>query len=75
MIGAQLRENVGALTGSGVAFAIGVVGTIYGCLGVAGALQNAFNRVWAIPRNERPNPIYCACAACSCCSCSAAACS
>ena len=57
IIGAQLRENVGALTGSGVAFAIGVVGTIYGCLGVAGALQNAFSRVWAIPRNERPNPI------------------
>jgi YihY family inner membrane protein len=30
---------------------------LYGCLGAAGALQNAFNHVWAVPRNRRPNPI------------------
>jgi len=27
------------------------------CLGAAGATQNAFNRAWAVPRNQRPNPI------------------
>jgi membrane protein len=56
IIGAQLRENVNSLKGSGVALAIGIVGTLYGTLGVTGAVQNAFNRAWAVPRNERPNP-------------------
>jgi len=34
-----------------------IVVTLYGCLGAAGATQNAFNRVWAVPRDRRPNPI------------------
>ena len=57
IIGSQLRDNVHALKGSGVALAVGIVGTLYGCLGLAGATQNAFNRAWAVPRNERPNPL------------------
>jgi YihY family inner membrane protein len=57
IIGSQLRDNVHALKGSGVALAVGILGTLYGCLGLAGATQNAFNRAWAVPRNERPNPI------------------
>lgn len=57
VIGSQLRDNVQSLSGSGVGLAIGVVVTLYGCLGVAGAAQNAFNRAWAVPRNRRPNPI------------------
>jgi membrane protein len=48
---------VHALKGSGVGLAVGILGTLYGCLGAAGATQNAFNRAWAVPRNERPNPI------------------
>jgi membrane protein len=57
VIGSQLRENVHSLTGSGVGLVVGIVGTIYGCLGAAGAIQNAFNRAWSVPRNQRPNPI------------------
>jgi membrane protein len=57
VIGSQLRDNVHALKGSGVALGVGILGTLYGCLGLAGATQNAFNRAWAVPRNERPNPI------------------
>jgi len=57
IIGIQLRANVQALKGSGLGLAIGIVVAIYGSLGAAGATQNAFNRAWAIPRNERPNPI------------------
>jgi membrane protein len=36
---------------------VGIVGTLYGCLGAAQATQNALNRAWAVPRNVRPNPI------------------
>lgn len=57
IIGSQLRDDVQSLKGSGVGLVIGIVVAIYGCLGAAGAIQNAFNRAWAVPRNERPNPI------------------
>jgi len=57
ILGPQLRENVHALRGNGVGLAVGIIGTLYGALGAAGATQNAFNRIWAVPRNERPNPI------------------
>ena len=57
VIGSQLRDNVHSLTGNGAGLAVGILLTLYGCLGVAGAMQNAFNRAWAVPRNRRPNPI------------------
>ena len=56
VIGAQLRENVQSLKGSDLGLGVGIAGTLYGCLGMAGAMQNAFNRAWAVPRNRRPNP-------------------
>ncbi len=57
VIGQQLAENVQSLRGSGVAVVVGLVGGLYGSLGVVQAAQNAFNKVWAVPRNSRPNPI------------------
>ena len=36
---------------------VGVLGSVYGALGVAQAVQNLMNVAWAIPRNRRPNPI------------------
>jgi YihY family inner membrane protein len=54
IIGDQLKTNVHSLNGSGVALVIGVVGTLYGGLGVCNAAQNAFNRVWHVPMTERP---------------------
>ncbi len=56
MIGDQLGDPRG-LRGSATAVAIGLVGSIYGALGVANATQNAMNTMWAVPRNRRPNPI------------------
>jgi inner membrane protein YhjD len=56
IIGSQLQSDVETLEGSGVGLVVGILGTVYGSLGVAGAAQNAFHRAWAVPRNERPNP-------------------
>ncbi|NED61386.1 YihY/virulence factor BrkB family protein, partial [Streptomyces sp. SID10244] len=56
VVGEQLGES-GQLSGSSAAVTIGVVSAIYGALGVSVAIQNAMNIVWAVPRNERPNPI------------------
>jgi YihY family inner membrane protein len=56
IIGSQLRSNVTGYHGSGAALVIGIIGSIYGGLGIAQAGQNAMNAVWSVPRNDRPNP-------------------
>jgi membrane protein len=57
VIGQQLGDNVESLRGSAVAVVVGLLGGLYGSLGVVQAAQNAFNEIWAVPRNSRPNPI------------------
>jgi YihY family inner membrane protein len=56
VIGGQLGQP-GGLHGSGIAIIVGVLGSLYGALGVAQAVQNAMNVMWAVPRNRRPNPL------------------
>lgn len=56
VVGDQLSDPA-AISGNGVALAVGILGTVYGGLGVAQAVQNAMNTVWRIPRYARPNPI------------------
>ncbi|SNQ51584.1 putative membrane protein [Frankia canadensis] len=58
IIGDQLRDDVQALRGSGAAVAIGVLGAVYGSLGVARAIGNALDTAWAVPRRSRPNPFF-----------------
>jgi len=57
LVGAQLEQNISSFQGSGVALAIGIVGTLYGALGVMQAAQAAFNRIYAVPRFAQPNPL------------------
>ncbi len=56
VVGTQLADPRG-LSGSGTGLAIGILGTLYGGLGVAQAAQNAMNTIWRVPRNSRPNPL------------------
>jgi YihY family inner membrane protein len=55
IVGTQLADPKG-MSGSGVGLTLGILGTIYGGLGVAQAAQNAMNTIWRVPRNNRPNP-------------------
>ena len=57
VLGQQLAGNVQSLRGSLVAVVVGLVGGLYGSLGVVQAAQNAFNKVWAVPRHARPDPV------------------
>lgn len=57
VIGDQIASNVHSLHGSVFGLVIGIVGSVYGGLGVVQAAQNALNRMWAVPRGSRPNPI------------------
>jgi YihY family inner membrane protein len=47
-----------SLTGSGVGLAIGVVGSLLAGMGITGATQNAFNRIWSVPFKHRPNFVF-----------------
>lgn len=44
-----------SLKGSAAALAIGIVGSLLAGMGIMGAAQNAFNRIWAVPFKSRPN--------------------
>jgi YihY family inner membrane protein len=44
------------LSGGVVGIVVGVLGALYGGLGVAQAVQHAMNTAWSVPRNSRPNP-------------------
>jgi membrane protein len=55
VVGAQLQEP--SRIGGGVTgLVIGILGALYGALGVAQALQYTTNTAWRVPRNNRPNP-------------------
>lgn len=56
VVGAQLAQPHG-ISGSGFGLVVGVLGTMYGGMGVAQAAQNAMNTIWRVPRNDRPNPL------------------
>jgi membrane protein len=56
LIGEQLGTPEGLSGGTG-AIVIGIVGSLYGGLGVAVAVQNAMNVAWSVPKNLRPDPI------------------
>ncbi|OBF24245.1 ribonuclease BN [Mycobacterium kubicae] len=55
VIGSQLHQPEG-LSGGTTAVIVGVLGALYGGLGVGQAVQNAMNSVWDVPRNNRPDP-------------------
>ncbi|WP_432547259.1 YihY/virulence factor BrkB family protein [Kineococcus sp. SYSU DK004] len=55
-----LREDLqspGRIGGGAVGLVVGTVGALVGAMGVGLALQNAVNVAWAVPRNERPDPL------------------
>lgn len=56
VIGDQLSQPT-HLSGGVAGVLIGVLGALYGGLGIAVALQNAMNIAWGVPRYERPNPV------------------
>jgi uncharacterized BrkB/YihY/UPF0761 family membrane protein len=53
VIGHQIHLH--ALTGRVSSLVIGLIVSLLASLGVTGAAQNAFDRVWAVPLKERPD--------------------
>jgi membrane protein len=55
IVGTDIGKNIHALHGNAASLIIGILGALWGGLGVTNASQNAFNKVWAVPHRERPN--------------------
>jgi YihY family inner membrane protein len=56
IISTQLELH--SLKGSNAGLAIGIVGSLLAGLGITGATQTAFNRIWTVPFKDRPNFIF-----------------
>jgi membrane protein len=57
VIGDQIARNIRSFHGSVVGLVIGMLGCVYGGLGIVQATQTTLNKVWGVPRNARPNPV------------------
>jgi membrane protein len=56
VVGKQLSDPA-RIGGGSVGLIVGILGSLYGGLGVAQALQYAMNTAWRVPRNRRLNPL------------------
>jgi membrane protein len=57
VIGDQITANIRSFHGSTAGLVIGMLGCVYGGLGIVQAAQAMLNKVWGVPRNSRPNPL------------------
>jgi len=55
VLGSQIEKSISTINGSGVALAVGVLGTLWGGLGITQSFQDAMNDIWNVPRRQRPN--------------------
>jgi YihY family inner membrane protein len=55
VIGDQIRTNIHSLHGNGVALAVGLVGALWGGMGVMKAAGTAMDDLWEVPKRQRPN--------------------
>ena len=55
VLGTQIEGSIRTIQGSGLALVVGVLGTLWGGLGITQSFQDAMNDIWNIPRRHRPN--------------------
>ena len=57
VIGGQITADIRSFHGSLVGLVIGMLGCVYGGLGIVQAVQSTLNKVWGVPRDSRPDPV------------------
>jgi YihY family inner membrane protein len=55
VLGTQVEKSISTIKGSGVALVVGILGTLWGGLGITQSFQDAMNDIWNVPRRVRPN--------------------
>jgi membrane protein len=56
VVGSQLNDDPRRIGAGAAGLVVGIIGSVWGGLGVAQAIQYAMNTAWRVPRNRRPNP-------------------
>jgi YihY family inner membrane protein len=54
VLGPHIKGSVSPLHSTGIALVVGLAGAAFGAYGIAMAMQNALNTVWAVPYDRRP---------------------
>jgi YihY family inner membrane protein len=54
VLGTQIEGSIRAIEGSGAGLVVGVLGTLWGGLGITQSAQDAMNALWSIPHRHRP---------------------
>ena len=54
VLGTQIEGSIRAIEGSGIGLVVGVLGTLWGGLGITQSAQDAMNALWSIPHRQRP---------------------
>jgi YihY family inner membrane protein len=57
VIGGQITANITSFHGSVPGLVVGILGCVYGGLGIVQAVQSTLNKVWGVPRDSRHNPV------------------
>jgi YihY family inner membrane protein len=55
VLGTQLQGSIRTIEGSGVGLVVGILGTLWGGLGITQSAQDAMNALWNIPHSQRPS--------------------
>jgi YihY family inner membrane protein len=55
VLGAQVQGSIRTIQGSGVALVVGILGSLWGGLGITQSAQDAMNALWSIPYRHRPS--------------------
>jgi YihY family inner membrane protein len=54
VLGTQISDSITTIQGSGLGLVVGLLGTLWGGLGITQSAQDAMNAVWNVPRKDRP---------------------
>ena len=54
VLGSQIQDSITTIQGSGIGLVVGILGTLWGGLGITQSAQDAMNAVWNIPAGSDP---------------------
>jgi YihY family inner membrane protein len=54
IIGVQIQKNIHALRANGLGLAVGIIGLLWGSLGITQVGQHAMQEIWNVPGVQRP---------------------
>jgi YihY family inner membrane protein len=55
VLGTQVQGSIRTIQGSGIGLVVGILGSLWGGLGITQSAQDAMNALWGIPYKHRPS--------------------